>query len=107
MPLLSWPRPKDPGDLSDYSVDVDGLLNVDGNTGDMIATATWTVPSGLAKVLQAESGTLAKIWLSGGTPGTMYTLNLIIVSQGGNSGQGRTFNMDLRLLCDERGGSRL
>ena len=95
---LEWPTAKDPGDLLDYSIDVGGVIDPTATpTGDTIATATWTVPSGLTKTAQVESGTVAVVWLAGGTAGRTYTLNVDVVSV-----QGRTVNRDVQLQVAER-----
>lgn len=98
MTCLKWPHAKDPGDVLDYSLDVGGVIDPSAYpTGDTVATATWTVPPGLTKTSQLESGTLAVVWLAGGSPGSTYQLNVDVVSV-----QGRTVNRDCQLEVAER-----
>jgi hypothetical protein len=97
--VLSWPNPKDPGDVLDYTLDITKVIDPDAGspTGDTIATVTWTVPSGLTKMSQLESGGKASVWLAGGTSGRIYTLNADCITV-----QGRTVNRDIQLMVAER-----
>ena len=50
---------------------------------DTIATATWTVPTGLTKSSQANTTTTATAWLSGGVVGQTYdVVNTITTAAG-------------------------
>ena len=61
---------KDPDAVLDYSIDWSDWL-----TGsEVIATSTWTVPSGITKDSDSNNDTLTVIWLSGGTAGVTYRL---------------------------------
>ena len=84
--LLSWPL-KDPSDLLDYQFDIAPALL--GNDGDAIATLDIAVaPSAngdLAIASTAADGTRAVVWLSGGQPGTVYTVTLTIGTQAGRT----------------------
>jgi len=90
---------KDPDNVEPYFIvwcDKDGTN--DGSTGDSgelqgatIATATWTVPTGITKASENEdavtiagvsygANTVATIWLSGGTVNKDYEINLVITT---------------------------
>ena len=59
---------KDPEAKLDYSVDwIDWL-----ESGEVIVTSTWTVPSGITKDSDSNSDSAATIWLLGGTAGEEY-----------------------------------
>ncbi len=83
---LSWPL-KDPADLLDYQFDIAPALI--GNDGDAIATLDIAIiPSNsgdLALTATAADGTRAVLWLSGGIPGTTYTVTLTIGTQAGRT----------------------
>ena len=83
---LSWPL-KDPADLLDYQFDIAPALI--GNDGDAIATLDITIiPAAvgdLALSSTAADGTRAVLWLSGGQPGTTYTVTLTIGTQAGRT----------------------
>ena len=70
---------KSPGAKLDYSVSwVDWL-----ESGETISNSAWTVPDGLTKVSDTDSGGVATVWLSGGVLGTLYTVtNTITTSTG-------------------------
>ncbi len=82
--LLSWPL-KDPSDLLDYQFDIAPALI--GNDGDAIATLDIAInpsnPGDLSLSSTAADGTRAVLWLSGGQPGTVYTVTLTIGTQAG------------------------
>lgn len=61
---------KDPDEVLDYVVNWAARLATD----DTIATSTWTVPAGITKDSSSNTDTTTKVWLSGGTLGTTYTL---------------------------------
>jgi hypothetical protein len=70
------PIKKDPDAFLDYSINwSDWLVG-----GDVIVSATWTVPTGLVGSGQSFSGTYATIWLSGGTVGQVYQVTCEIVT---------------------------
>ena len=75
-----WVAKKDPSDISWWEVDLETFLD-----GDTLAAATWTVPSGITKVAESNTTTLARVKLSGGTAGTTYTLTLDLTTAGGQS----------------------
>ncbi len=84
--LLCWPL-KDPNDLLDYQFDIAPALI--GNDGDAIATLDITIsPSAtgdLALASTTADGSRAVLWLSGGQPGTTYTVTLSIGTQAGRT----------------------
>ncbi len=81
-----WPL-KDPGDTLDYQFDIAPALI--GNDGDSISTLDITIvpaASGdLALASTTADGTRAVLWLSGGQPGTTYTVTLTIGTQAGRT----------------------
>lgn len=61
---------KHPDAVLDFGFDWSDWLD----TGETIEASSWTVPTGLTKVGESFSDTVTKIWLSGGTAGTEYTV---------------------------------
>ena len=88
LPPLSWPT-KDPIDVLDYQFDIGPA--VVGNDGDTIATLDVAVqpgnPGDLAVNSTAVNGNVAVLWLSGGQPGTVYTITLTITTVNGRTVQ--------------------
>jgi hypothetical protein len=83
---LSWPA-KDPSDILDYQFDVaDALI---GNEGDAIASVTAAIsPSATGDLVlnsSAADGTTAVFWFAGGQAGTIYTVQIIIVTTNGRT----------------------
>ncbi len=79
--LPVWPA-KDPGDVLDYEVDASPALL--DSEGDAIATVSVTAqPAGLIVGATAAMGLIGVVWLSGGTAGTTYTVQLTIGTAGG------------------------
>jgi hypothetical protein len=83
---LNWPT-KDPVDVLDYQFDISAALI--GNDGDAIATLDVTIepasPGDLALQSATADGAIAVLWLSGGQPGTIYTVNLTITTSSGRT----------------------
>lgn len=75
---------KDALSILDFSIDFTKLLQ----TGEEIATSTWTVPTGITQVTNTFSDEVTTIWLSGGTLNTIYELINTAVT---NSSPTRTF----------------
>ena len=71
---------KDPEAVLDYSIDWSRWL-----AGDQIATSSWTVPSGLEKVSDTQTGTRTTIWLRGGAIGESYSVTNRITTSGGRT----------------------
>jgi len=90
---LNWPT-KDPGDVLDYQFDISPALV--GNDGDAIATLDISIepanPGDLILNSATIDGAVAILWLSGGQPGTIYTVNLVIATM-----NGRTINRSVLL----------
>lgn len=78
---LTWPS-KDPDEVLDYDLDWSARLLT-----DTIATSDWSVSDGVGLTIGAESNTTTttKVWLSGGTLGTAYTLLNRITTTGGRT----------------------
>lgn len=72
---------KDPSGVLDYSFD--WATNWLG--ADTISTSTWTVPAGIVKDSDSDSSGVTTVWLSGGTPGTQYTITNTIVTAAGRT----------------------
>lgn len=71
----------DPDAVLDYAVDWSDWLA----TGETITTSTWTVPTGIEETTPPPStdGSVATIWMTGGTAGTRYALTNHIVTSAG------------------------
>ncbi|MCW5623912.1 MAG: hypothetical protein KIT73_04235 [Burkholderiales bacterium] len=94
---------KDPDATLDYHMAWSRLLD-----GDTISTAMWTVPAGLTKVSQSvnvspvvvdrvthPAGSVATVWLSGGTAGAEYAVTCRVVTVGGRTDE-RSFRVVMR-----------
>ena len=92
-PPLNWPT-KDPVDVLDYQFDISPALV--GNDGDAIATLDVSIepanPGDLTLNSATTDGTVVVLWLSGGQPGTIYLVNLMITTI-----NGRTINRSILL----------
>jgi hypothetical protein len=71
---------KTPGGVLDYPFNWEKWLGT-----DTIATAVWTVPTGLTKTAQSETETVANAWISGGVIGTSYKVSCKITTVGGRT----------------------
>jgi hypothetical protein len=80
---------KDPLAVLDYTFDWRKWLG-----DDTIATATWTVPVGIANNGTLSSTTTTTIWLGGGTSGVSYSVYVEIVTAGGRTDK-RTFKVSI------------
>ena len=70
---------KDPHSNLDYGFDWSDYLVTD----ETISASVWTIPSGLAEGTKQLADTSTKIWISGGTVGTTYTVaNKVTTSDG-------------------------
>lgn len=82
---------KDPDAILDYSVDWTDWLN-----GDSISSSSWVTPAGITVDSDNHNGSVATVWLSGGTEGQSYTLvNRIVTSLG------RTQDQSIIFVCQE------
>jgi hypothetical protein len=83
---LTWPE-KDPGDILDYVFEIAPALT--GNQGDTIASLSVSIspdnPGDLTLVSAAADGTRAVLWLTGGQPGTEYTVTIGVSTVCGRS----------------------
>ena len=75
--MSQWPH-KDPDDVLDYAVDWAERL-----AGDTISSASWIVPEGITVDDSSFTGTVATIWLSGGTSGRLYRITSRITTVAG------------------------
>ena len=65
--------------------------------GEDILTSTWFVPEGITKDSDTHDGSIAAIWLSGGTAGLSYALTNRITTS-----QGRTDDRTIQIVVRER-----
>lgn len=89
---MKWPEIKDPSDISWWSLDLASFLN-----GDTLATATWTLPTGLTKAAETNTTTVAKVKISGGTAGESYACVLDVTTTDGQTFQ-RTITLKVKEL---------
>lgn len=78
--LDAWYIEEDPQDGLDYILDWSTWLGA-----DTIATATWTVPSGITKTDESKTATTTTIWLATPARGNNYTIKCKIVTAGGRT----------------------
>lgn len=83
---------KDKDATLDYGVDWTEWLD-----GDEIASSTWDVPTGLTAGADSFEDGVTKIWLSGGTVGTRYSVTNEITTTAG-----RTDQRTIKILVVER-----
>jgi hypothetical protein len=94
--MLEWEK-CDPNGVDDRGIDWSYDL---GPLNDTIASAAWSVqPTGLVLTPAAPQvdGMVTRVWLSGGTAGTPYTVTCRVTT-----GQGRTLDESARILCEHR-----
>ena len=98
---MTWPQTganglpyweKDPSAVKDYSIDWTDRLD-----GDVIATSSWTVQTGLTVGINAFSNTATTIWLSAGTLTRRYKATNRITTAGG-----RTHDQSIEILIKEQ-----
>ena len=87
---------KDPDSVVDYVIDWATWL-AGTSPVDTISTSTWTAETGITIDSDTNSTTRAKVWLSGGSDGTTYTVTNRIVTAGS-----RTADRSLRIVCRSR-----
>lgn len=93
MPL-NWPA-KDPDEVLDYDVDWTAPL-----AGDTIATSNFSVITGPITVNSQTNGSdYSRIWLAGGTPGTVVVLQCRITTIGGRTLE-ETVNLPIRSTAE-------
>jgi hypothetical protein len=71
-------RLKDPGGTVPFTINWAPYLGT-----DTIASATWTVATGITKVSDSHTTTTTTVWLSGGTAGVDYLISCQITCVGG------------------------
>lgn len=81
---------KDPDAILDYDVDWSRWLGT-----DTISSVVWVVGTGLTKDSQSNTDTVAKVWLSGGTVGTNYSVTCRVTTAGGRTDD-RSFQVKVR-----------
>ncbi len=82
---------KDPDAVLDYVVDWSDFLDDDTITGAPV----WTMPAGLTKDSQSNTGTTATAFISGGTAGNGYTVACKITTAAGRTDE-RSFVIVVR-----------
>lgn len=82
----------DPQAVLDYTLDWSTWLG-----DDTIATATWSVPSGVTLASSSATTTTATAWISGGTVGEAYIATCHVTTVGG-----RQDDRSIRLNCRNR-----
>lgn len=85
---------KDPDATLDYGFDWTAWLG-----SDTISTSTWTASAGITPAYPEilAGSKITRVWVSGGTAGTDYTLTNRIVTAGG-----RTEERTMTLRCEQR-----
>lgn len=81
---------KDPDAVLDYGFDWSDWLATD----ETISSATWTVPDGITEDSTERSTTATKVWLSGGTVGSEYTVACKVVTSDGRTDE-RSFVVEV------------
>ncbi len=77
--MIDWPA-KEAAEVADYSVDFAAKLG----ESEAIASRTVTA-SGVTKDSDSLSGSIVKVWLSGGTTGTLAKVTVTITTDGGRT----------------------
>lgn len=84
---------KDPSAVLDYGFDWSNCLE----SGETISDSIWTVPAGITEDSDEIGSTSTKIWLSGGTAGTSYTIaNKITTTEGRTDERSFQINVENR-----------
>lgn len=87
--MKTWPAPKDPDEVKDYSVNWKPLLGT-----DTISTSAWSVADGdddLTIDSDTTTTTTTTVWLSDGETGSYQLLNRVTTAGG------RTYDQTIRL----------
>jgi len=84
---------KDPAGIIDYTIRWSSWLP----SGDTVLSSTWTVPTGLVKISEANTITDAIIFLASGTLGQIYEVTNRIVTAGG-----RQNDQTISILIEEK-----
>lgn len=80
---IAWPA-KTPADILDFSLDW-RLQMALAAPADTLATVVWTVPDELTVESQANTSTVATVWLSGGVAGANYPVACKVTTDGGRT----------------------
>jgi hypothetical protein len=96
LPMPRFADDKDPSDVTDWAIDFAAELAL-STPADTIASAVWTVPAGLTAGVQQVNGSVASVFLSGGTAGSDYVVACRITTAGG-----RTIERSARLFVRDR-----
>ena len=91
--MSTYTNIKDPDETLDYGLDLSDWLE----TGDGIASQSWTCETGVTEVSEAVSGDVGAVMVSGGTSSNVYTLKGTITTD-----DGRVLVRRIRLYCAER-----
>ena len=83
---------KDPDAILDYAFNWALWLGT-----DVISTSTWILDTGLTKVSDTNTSTLATVWISGGTADATYNITNRITTAGG-----RTEDRSFSIRCQQR-----
>lgn len=86
---------KDPDAVLEYGFDWDDDDDPWLESGDTIATSSWSVPSGLTAEATDFGDTTTKVTLSGGTAGESYNVRNRITTNNGWT-EDRTFTLIVR-----------
>lgn len=89
---LKWAEAKDPADVSWWALDCAAFLD-----GDTLVAAAWTAPTGITKVGETNTATIAQVKLAGGTAGQTYNMTVDLTTAGGQTFQ-RTIGLKVKEL---------
>jgi len=70
---------------------------LDLDNGEAISTSVWVIPDGLTEDSAEFGATATKVWLSGGTAGSSYTITNTITTS-----EGRTDERSMLIIVAER-----
>ena len=85
--------PKDPDSVVDYGCDWSGLLQ----SGETVASSTWSIPVDLSGSDETNTGTITGVMLSGGVEGSAYTVTNQVVTS-----LGRTHDRSMIIRCQNK-----
>ena len=84
---------KDPEAELDYGFDFAALGWL--SSGETITAVTWTVPAGLTEGTKENDGEIIKVWLSGGTAGSTYEVEVKVTTSDGRV-DSRSFDISVK-----------
>jgi hypothetical protein len=91
--MSSYTNVKDPNETLDYGFNLADWLE----TGDALASASFSVETGLTEVSESTSGNAAAVMVSGGTASNVYTVKGTLATD-----DGRVLVRRIRIYCAER-----